>query len=378
MPQNLSINDVVEFANRDNIYTGSIIADVKTGPDGGHCFRVQSRHVKVHGANSAVDLLCVDYPASALILKQTPVVCDDDSLHLHQGAGIFGSSQFQWDEKKASHDYTDIANRGAACKQVSGFEDGFVMVGKHLMPARIVDVDNATNMTTILLQNKTPPEAPRSWYDPPTQVESGSVLFRCTQDPNSVLLTADVMKELQKTEHYMSYNDIVQAVKKPTKYFQRSSPLDLTGNPPPDAFTVGNFDLQFGPAAGSNGTEYKFDKARCFGEEVVNLAEKTPVTSLEEAAKLVLGVSLYEINIHDKTATIGCPGGFRMVMLLERPNVFLFYIRDTTWNKPGPADLQKFQQMAASVRKDPVISRAKIEADHAQAKKPETGALPRG
>jgi hypothetical protein len=47
---------------------------------------------------------------------------------------------------------------------------------------------------------------------------------------------------------------------------------------------------------------------------------------------------------------------------LSTPDVFLFYIRDTTWNKPGPADLEKVEQMAASVIKERAINKAKAEA----------------
>ena len=68
MSQDLKIGDLVSLAFKNNMYAGSIIANVATGPNGSHNFRVQSENVKVHGAHRRVKAFCVDYPASALTL----------------------------------------------------------------------------------------------------------------------------------------------------------------------------------------------------------------------------------------------------------------------------------------------------------------------
>lgn len=68
MSQYLQVGDLVTFAHKDNMFTGSIIADVETDLDGDHCFRVQTKNVIEHGEHKLVKEFCVDYPASALSL----------------------------------------------------------------------------------------------------------------------------------------------------------------------------------------------------------------------------------------------------------------------------------------------------------------------
>jgi len=68
MSQYLQVGDLVSFAHNDNMFTGSIIANVKTGLDNGYCFRVQTKNVIEHGKHREVKGFCVDYPASALRL----------------------------------------------------------------------------------------------------------------------------------------------------------------------------------------------------------------------------------------------------------------------------------------------------------------------
>jgi tagatose-1,6-bisphosphate aldolase non-catalytic subunit AgaZ/GatZ len=68
MPHRLEVGDLVTFAHRDNMYTGSIIADVATGPNDSHCFRVQTQNVIKDGTHKLVKPFSVDYPASALSL----------------------------------------------------------------------------------------------------------------------------------------------------------------------------------------------------------------------------------------------------------------------------------------------------------------------
>lgn len=68
MSQDLKIGDLVRFAHNSNIFTGSILADAATAPDGSHNFLVQTRHVMVHGKRKPVRGFSVAYPASALEL----------------------------------------------------------------------------------------------------------------------------------------------------------------------------------------------------------------------------------------------------------------------------------------------------------------------
>jgi len=68
MAQNLQLGDLVHFAHKDNMFTGSIIADAQTDKYGSRCFRVHTHNVIENGKNKLVQSFCVDYPARALSL----------------------------------------------------------------------------------------------------------------------------------------------------------------------------------------------------------------------------------------------------------------------------------------------------------------------
>jgi len=273
----------------------------------------------------------------------------DANLRVLQAAGIFGSSKPPWDEKIASKNYTDFEHRGTAFTQFSNFEDGFIRSpdGKKLTAVRIVKVDTSTKMATILQSNATLV----AMFDAPSEIEASKVLYRCTRDPRSVLLSSEVIAELQKREEYMSFDDIVEGIKQPTKYFKNEDPWMFEGEGLVEGQLVDNFLCEFA----ENATTHKFCKT------IFNVAAKKPINSLEDAAKQIPNVSLESISVKVRNKKVTYMG-VRVHAKTDKEGEFyavepdnanwkylVFHITDTSWNKPGPKDLAKVAAKAVEV-----------------------------
>ena len=264
----------------------------------------------------------------------------DTSLRVQPTAGFPGFWKEPWDAKIASKDYTDFEHRGVGFKQLSNFEDGFIRsaVGKKLVGVRIINVDIKTTMATIIQLNT---KLEKQFdFNTPIEIEASQVLYRCTLDPRSVLLCTEVLSELQKREEYMSYDDIVQAIKKPTKYFQRESYWKFDGTGLPEGQLVYSFLSTFA----------KDEKNHKFCREMFNVTGKKSIKSLEDAAKQIPNVSVKRITClytNDKLAYLDVrvhaanyEKDYDYPVRWDRVNwrYLLFHITDTTWNKPGPED----------------------------------------
>ena len=301
-------------------------------------------------------------------------------LRVQEGAGIFGSSKPQWDEKIASKDYTDFEHRGVAVKQLSDFEDGFIRApeGKKLIAVRIVKVDTTTKMATILKVDSTLV----GMFDEPSEIEANKVLYRCTRDPRSILLSSDVVRELSKREEYMTFEDIIEGIKKPTKWFRREDPCRLNSSGVESGLEEVELVKNFLDVFAFKVETHKFCKT------IFNLAAKKSINSLDAAAKQIPDVSLdrvfvtvkdnkvtyMAVRVHAKTDKVD--ESYDVIPENANWKCLLFHIKDTAWNKPGPEDMATLAKKAdeiasqrASIKGGQELERARKEKAHLEREK---------
>jgi len=287
--------------------------------------------------------------------------CDACTLRIEQSSGFFWKSAPSWEENIASKDYTDFEHRGSGFTQVSGHEDGLLRSSnsKKLLPVRIVEVDATQKIVTLEKEDA------KHWqdvYGGRHHVSSNDVLFRCTLDPKSRLLSSDVISELCKTNEYMLYDDILEVIKsnKPTKFFPREDPNKF-GND--TRFSV---EQQVDNFLEAFATKNPKKKGRFYGKFCRYAFRCKPGCTIQKGAKMLTDVDFSSFMLQYNTS-MNQWFPWKVVIrdhLKESNKLVLLstnylweqcviHISDTSWDKPGPADLVKeaeYQKETAKLR----------------------------
>jgi len=310
---------------------------------------------------SEENIVSKNYTALEHRMHSEQTQCDACTSRIEQSSGFFGKSVPSWEENIASKNYTDFEHRGSGFTQLSGHEDGLVRSsnGKKLLPVRIVEVDATQKI--VMLQK----EDAKHWedvYGGTYGVSSNDVLFRCTLDPKSRLLSSDVISELCKTDEYMSYDDILEVIQsnKPTKFFPREDP-DKFGN---DTrliveHQVDNFLEAFA-------TKNPKHKERFYGKFCRYSFRCKPGCTIQQGAKMLSDVDFSSFMLQYNTSmNQWVPWKVVIRDHLKESNKLVLstkhylwtqcviHISDTSWDKPGPEDLVKeaeYQKKTAKLR----------------------------